>query len=426
MDLVLTQEPLGAYPTTAPFESNETLDSVHLPAESNTFLKRHAACDECRKRKLKCSGEVSGCSRCIKNSLMCVYSEQKQMGRPKKRQKTDEDDSESRTASSLNATSHLPHAAIDPNLSPADIERTNFQNICPGPLAQTVRQSAASYSRRSNTVDTTPPSDHPTTPPDSELYTSSYPTDYSLWPDFSDTNVPLPVLDGYGTKEIDLGSSGSSGSSTYAVDPDVNPSYLQSLPAVPDCPCLPNLYLTLSTLSTLSAFPVSFHTLTTLQAAHRTARAVLYCAVCPQKFQSGSQNVMLSGTLLTVLVDQWHRVLKCPPIDLRRGFADPTDDTQLSQLQRLEWRTFAYDLIRHHVFGDRPYPITQRIPITHQRSCNPLLARRRNGAPPETMAQPGAALRRIPAAAQSPSLRGPCCRSDLGGNSQVRKGRRPR
>jgi hypothetical protein len=50
--------------------------------------------------------------------------------------------------------------------------------------------------------------------------------------------------------------------------------------------------------------------------------------------------------------------MKCPPLDLRRGFADPTDDTQLSQLQCLEWRTFAYDLTRHHVFGDRPYPIT--------------------------------------------------------------------
>ncbi|KAJ5568795.1 hypothetical protein N7450_011281 [Penicillium hetheringtonii] len=54
--------------------------------------KLHAACDECRKRKLKCSGDLSGCTRCLKQSIPCHYSVQKQMGRPKKRARTSDDE----------------------------------------------------------------------------------------------------------------------------------------------------------------------------------------------------------------------------------------------------------------------------------------------------------------------------------------------
>ena len=349
----------GPFPISNVFSNNDlNLPAQPMTADINEASKRHAACDECRKRKLKCSGDITGCVRCVKNNLVCVYSEQKQMGRPKKRQRTDDDREDMPAATRPQRSSGT---FIDPSLSAADVDRSNFENICNGPMAQTMRQSAASVSQRSNSNSfNTPPSDHPRTPPDADIYAASlYPTDYSMWPDFSNTEVPLPVLDGFGTKDFDGSSAGASGSATqsqYSMDPDVNPTYLQSLPSIPDCPCLPNLYLTLSTLSTLSAFPVSTHTLTTLQSAHRTARAVLYCPTCPQKFQSGSQNVMLSGTLLTVLVDQWQRVLKCPAQDLRKGFGDPTDDSPLNHLQDLEWRTFAYDVIRANVFGDRPNP----------------------------------------------------------------------
>jgi Fungal Zn(2)-Cys(6) binuclear cluster domain len=329
-------------------------------------MKRHAACDDCRKRKLKCSGEVTGCTRCVKNSLICVYSEQKQMGRPKKRQRKDDTRSESLNAGARVAQSD---AMIDPILSPADVERTNFQNVCNAPVAQAVRQSAASLSQGASSMNTTPRSDHPHTPPDIDIFATSYPTDYSLWPDFSDTNLPQPVIDGFKPfNDSDISSSEQS------IDPDANPIYLQSLPSVPDCPCLPNLYLTLSTLSTLSSFPVSSHTLATLLSAHRTARSVLYCPVCPQKFQSGSQNVMLSGTLLTVLVDQWQRVLKSPSHNLRKGFGDPTDDSPILSIPDLEWRTFAYDLIRHYVFGDRPLPIPPNSTSSRNTSVSPDLS----------------------------------------------------
>lgn len=47
--------------------------------------KRHSACDECRKRKLKCSGDAFGCDRCQREGLSCMYSLRQAMGRPKKR-----------------------------------------------------------------------------------------------------------------------------------------------------------------------------------------------------------------------------------------------------------------------------------------------------------------------------------------------------
>ncbi|KAK7561882.1 hypothetical protein IWX49DRAFT_37981 [Phyllosticta citricarpa] len=50
-------------------------------------VKRHAACDECRNRKLKCSGDKPRCGRCVRENITCIYSPQKQMGRPRKRRR---------------------------------------------------------------------------------------------------------------------------------------------------------------------------------------------------------------------------------------------------------------------------------------------------------------------------------------------------
>ncbi|KAK4162138.1 hypothetical protein QBC43DRAFT_88474 [Cladorrhinum sp. PSN259] len=47
--------------------------------------QKRRACDECRGRKLACSKELDGCARCRREGIKCVYSIQKQMGRPRKR-----------------------------------------------------------------------------------------------------------------------------------------------------------------------------------------------------------------------------------------------------------------------------------------------------------------------------------------------------
>ncbi|ETN46291.1 uncharacterized protein HMPREF1541_00475 [Cyphellophora europaea CBS 101466] len=326
-----------------PARTNSTPRAASSDPDALMSAKKHAACDECRKRKLKCSGEPAGCTRCVKYSIPCIYSPQKQMGRPKKRQRQED------TNTAEPASSSTSQPFVDPNLTTADIDRTNFENICNGALSGGLRNTSRKASHPMQSLDNTPPSDNPRTPSDSDIFNLSYPTDYSLWPDFSDTTLPMPLQDTSAAYNPKPTSNG--GDPTF--DPDTDPATLSTLPSIPDCPCLPNLYLTLSTLSTLSAFPVTSHTITTLSSAHRTAHSVIYCAICPQKFQSGSQNVMLSNTLITVLVDQWQRVLKCPASALEKGFSSSPPSAHMSAITELEWKTFAYDLMRAFVFGDR-------------------------------------------------------------------------
>ena len=42
-------------------------------------------------KKLKCPGERPNCARCVRERITCVYNPQKQMGRPRKRQRSSED-----------------------------------------------------------------------------------------------------------------------------------------------------------------------------------------------------------------------------------------------------------------------------------------------------------------------------------------------
>ncbi|OCT54000.1 hypothetical protein CLCR_09975 [Cladophialophora carrionii] len=405
----------GSYPIASTFDMTDSSPGLHeseVPAYSAAFdvdtsAKRHAACDECRKRKLKCSGDPTGCERCVKQKLTCHYSAQKQMGRPRKRQKTgdtrnnDEDPLVRLPESTSTQPQHpvhepppsVPEPVVDPDLTDKDIERTNFQNICSASMAQTVKRNAAearaaagrtvSWGNNNNgnvqpgsqSSSNTSPFDVPQTPAEGEdsANTTLYPTDVSQWPDFSDmTMLPVVVTDRNerekpflagqsGTNRDPAPITGSTPYSNYLAGLDVDPSTMGQLPTVPACPCLPNLYLTLSTLSTLSAFPVSSGMIDTLLNAHRTCRSVIYCAVCPQKMQSGSQNVFLSTMLVTVLADHWHRVKRAGAQELRLGFGSPDPESietiaPMGIREDLEWRTFGYHLIRAFVFGDHPIP----------------------------------------------------------------------
>lgn len=277
-------------------------------------------------------------------------------------------------------------------LSEKAIERTTFENICNAPISQSIRRSAAAQyppstlptvgnsgsGMTSHASSSTSPDDPPRTPPNGDVMTDvSYPTDVSLWPDFSNmTMLPMLVQDSHEHDKANHQGQPSEFDpyvpSAYPPDLDADPAHLAQLPSIPACPCLPNLYLTLSTLSTLSAFPVSSGTIDALLNAHRTGRDVVYCSVCLQRFQSGSQNIMLSSMLITVLADHWHRVKKATGLDLRKGFSTgdngstrtesipgftvTTDTANLSLRENLEWRTFGYQLVRAGVFGEVAFP----------------------------------------------------------------------
>ena len=242
-------------------------------------------------------------------------------------------------------------------------------------LLENITTDRLRHESSSKTTDPSPQVKSPSVP-HLDLSYISYPTDVALWPDYSDMlELPQIVQDNHqtvtlGTEYPTQSDSGQqytqSSSSTFLSD-------LNNLPAVPACPCLPNLYLTLSTLSTLNSFPVTIHTITTLQSAQRTALTVLHCKICPTVLQSALQNVVLLGTLLTVLADAWLRIRRTPLEEFRRGCSQSgpqPSQTQFNMTETLEWQTFKHSLIRNHVFADEAPPILPS--STNSPSC-PLL-----------------------------------------------------
>lgn len=309
------------------------------------------------------------------------------MGRPRKRQKT-EDGSQDYNKQDRSPPRPIqpapepmrsppqPQPVLDPALAAMHEERAQTENICNGPMARTVRaQRQFSLQDNSNiptlqenNSDTSHSQNGAHTPDNNDVFGAPYPTDVAQWPDFSTMEtLPRPVEDKWRPFEYDL-------TTQDANDPDVNPGVLNHLPPVPACPCLPNLYLTLSTMSTLSSFPFTRQTINTIETAYRTARGVIYCSVCPQKFDTGSSNLMLSCTLLNVLSDQWNRLRKLQLDELRKSFGTPDQQQNALTIKEANaWRQFAYQLVRAYVFGDGAIPCpptNQQSPSTKPAPCD--------------------------------------------------------
>lgn len=91
------------------------MGTVAQAAESGP---KHRACDECRTRKLACTKEPDGCSRCKREGITCHYSPQKPMGRPRKRPR-DESNPENTavTPAPKNMMKEIPPDTSDPGLA---------------------------------------------------------------------------------------------------------------------------------------------------------------------------------------------------------------------------------------------------------------------------------------------------------------------
>ncbi|KAI1105489.1 hypothetical protein F4804DRAFT_331241 [Jackrogersella minutella] len=81
---------------------------------------KHRACDECRARKLACTKESDGCSRCKREGIKCHYSAQKPMGRPRKRPRDEasgEASGEGAAPAPKNTMTDVPPDTADPGLA---------------------------------------------------------------------------------------------------------------------------------------------------------------------------------------------------------------------------------------------------------------------------------------------------------------------
>lgn len=271
-------------------------------------------------RKLKCSGDQAGCRRCITQGLHCHYSIQKQMGRPRKKQKLDGDinDNPDGTERNLGAISE-----IEKDWFSADLP-TDLPTICP----------QVYLSHYNGVVPAKDPgfSSGSTLPHPPQLLEPIAAT-LDPWPDFSTTSA--------------AGSMLSNVPSSAATGDDA-----------PTCPCLSYLYLCLSTLSSLNSFSITRETTTSLYTAARTAQSVIRCEICPLRFATGMQNVMMLGTLLSVMADAWYKISLVDAGSLGRELASPefkqlviNNNKSLHADEELTWDHWLRRFLRRAIIG---------------------------------------------------------------------------
>ncbi|PQE06471.1 C6 finger domain-containing protein [Rutstroemia sp. NJR-2017a WRK4] len=275
-----------------------------LPDNTNadTGAKRRA-CDECRSRKLACSKHADGCERCKREDIVCHYSEQKPMGRPRKRQFIESARDEPTTAQTQHNESFPDSYAVplidgfsgyndshivEPYFTDMDpllllpMEEQNLE-VSNGFGLPTMTDGQLSWRFGSRDSTTT----HPI--------------------DFSDIDVNIGVggmvsLD----REPQLSTS---------PDPSSTNSNELSENSTGSCSCLASMYLS---LAALQQFPSDItKALQVVRAAAATAGESIWCPVCGAvTLTSGTppidafQNTMLLGTILPIIANGYGRLLK--------------------------------------------------------------------------------------------------------------------
>ncbi|KAF2813451.1 uncharacterized protein BDZ99DRAFT_438623 [Mytilinidion resinicola] len=215
-----------------------------------TTGKRHAACDKCRTRKLKCSGGLPRCSRCLRENIQCVYSLQKSMGRPRKRRR-DESSDQPRPDLERHG-SRSGSSATTLHLNSNDSVACNSGGI-EGSMTNWFGEPPQVHSRPSSALE---------------------------WPAMES----MLELDG-----------------ATAVPPDQFPKL--------SCLCLSTMYLTLSSLQSLPSFSFPV-VIPPLRSALASTLQILHCPDCPRETFSGIQNVITLTSLLTAIAERYHRALK--------------------------------------------------------------------------------------------------------------------
>lgn len=323
-------------------------------------------------KKLKCSGDQPTCARCLRETITCVYSPQKQMGRPKKRQRAEHEPDEEAMNEAVDQTD--THATFEPRLSGhlnGDAGFTTDEaipNLDPNHLVTAFE-------------------------PDGTLQPWMLPIDLnwdfstmntlgfenavpSLTPDTSSNSSP-PTLN-VPPEPHDMPHTAHETTQTTQEQPN---AAMDATGPLPTCACLSTLYLTLSNLSTMDStfsFPTALHP---LREAMSTASQVISCEVCPIRFITGLQNVQLLNALLMSLAERFSRVLtsittEAKTLESHNALAPPSE--QKSKAFRLadlstpghlhtgglhcaaafslsfspaEWRSMAKKVVRAEVYG---------------------------------------------------------------------------
>lgn len=258
---------------------------------ADSSAKRHRACDECRQRKLACSKDPGGCDRCRRENIACHYSEQKPMGRPRKRQFV-EVVADEPASNPKEAHEQLPMLPDD-----FDVYNDGF---------------AESYLTTMH---------QPTGPTEVVPEIRSLEDNGRVVWHFGGHEILSGPPINYG--DIDFGSGGNSIPSLEPL-PQLstisNPSVTDSESSPPQsmagpCSCLASMYLSLASLQQFPSDIVA--ALKIVRGAAATAAQSLWCPQCgsvlldtPTPPIESFQNTMLLGTIIPIIANGYGRLLK--------------------------------------------------------------------------------------------------------------------
>ncbi|KAM0437740.1 hypothetical protein ACHAPT_002105 [Fusarium lateritium] len=321
-------------------------------AQTADSVPKHRACDECRSRKLACSKEPDGCSRCKKEGILCHYSPQKPMGRPRKRRHVESDaplppaqelPEPGTTGLTLDHgfldQAHdyppLPSGGFDHGLGFLDESASTnleFWDLLPNNYLDTLPTDPQLLQHDAPTIQRTSGGPQLTLSgvdllgtisfdePDLSQTTVSKDLNESLQrymadqlspphgPDNSDASTP-PDL----TLGSDHSASAGSPDNCAALPP---PPSLRSVPTVP-CGCLSSLYLALDSLTRLPDEVIP--AMRVARNASKVAHDVIECPVCSKPLTDEPtkpppiqcfQNLMLLGTLVPSACNAYATILE--------------------------------------------------------------------------------------------------------------------
>ncbi|CAJ2501197.1 Uu.00g040500.m01.CDS01 [Anthostomella pinea] len=286
----------------------------------NGAANKHRACDECRTRKLACTKEPDGCSRCKREGIACHYSPQKPMGRPRKRLRDEEHDTPD-----VVATNKSPMAEVPPDTMDVGLE---FINLLMG--------EDVDFGAQMHTDTTTDDSQQPRGESWNFGFTGNAFGDVNFDPmpanhtqSFSPSNID-PALFVAPSAEAPPADPVPALSPNSASTPQSNASNYTT-PAQ-KCACTASLYLALDSMQKLSTEVEP--AIRQARMAAKTAYEVVNCPVCsstvdnpgaprssPQMMQN-FQNLMLLATLIPSIVHAYERILAIVDQETNRSVAE--------------------------------------------------------------------------------------------------------
>ncbi|KAI1761868.1 hypothetical protein GGR53DRAFT_453100 [Hypoxylon sp. FL1150] len=286
---------------------------------------KHRACDECRTRKLACTKEPDGCSRCKRERITCHYSLQKPMGRPRKRPRDEASNNDKP------AEAQATHDAATTGLPPPDtVDAGRFYNLLSG---GEVNYDALEGSQEKGyqwsfgyTGDSLGDIGFDPVPEHTPMFSAAN-VDPSLF-------VSATAVDAMATDPPSVEQLPNLSPNSASTPESVGSSYgapQSSAPPVVGCAHTAALYLALDAMQTVPADLEE--AIRHARRATKTAYHVVNCPVCsfqiePPENAAGSdimrnfQNLMLLAALIPSIVHAYERILQAVDNEANKAVAE--------------------------------------------------------------------------------------------------------